>query len=38
MPIWYDYMILDIDYWSELLFPSPGDLLDPGIKPRSPEF
>ena len=23
-------------YWSGLPFPSPGDLLDPGIKPRSP--
>ena len=26
------------EYWSGLLFPSPGDLLDPGIKPRSPAF
>ena len=24
------------DYWSSLPFPSPGDLSDPGIKPRSP--
>ena len=24
------------EYWSELLFPSPGDLPDPGIKSRSP--
>ena len=24
------------EYWSELPFPSPGDLSDPGIKPRSP--
>ena len=24
------------EYWSGLLFPSPGDLTDPGIKPRSP--
>ena len=24
------------EYWSELLFPSPGDLPNPGIKPRSP--
>ena len=24
------------DYWSGLPFPSPGDLPDPGIKPRSP--
>ena len=23
-------------YWSELPFPSPGDLPDPGTKPRSP--
>ena len=23
------------DYWSGLPFPSPGDLPDPGIKPRS---
>ena len=23
------------DYWSGLLFPSPGDLPDPGIKPGS---
>ena len=23
-------------YWSGLPFPSPGDLYDPGIKPRSP--
>ena len=23
-------------YWSELPFPSPGDLLDPGIEPGSP--
>ena len=24
------------EYWSELPFPSPGDLPNPGIKPRSP--
>ena len=24
------------NYWSELPFPSPGDLSDPGIEPRSP--
>ena len=24
------------EYWSRLLFPSPGDLPNPGIKPRSP--
>ena len=23
------------EYWSRLPFPSPGDLPDPGIKPRS---
>ena len=24
------------EYWSELLFPSPGDLPNPEIEPRSP--
>ena len=24
--------------WSGLPFPSPGDLPDPGIEPKSPEF
>ena len=24
------------EYWSELSFPSPGDLSDPGIEPGSP--
>ena len=24
------------EYWSELLFPSPGGLPDPGIEPTSP--
>ena len=24
------------EYWSELSFPLPGDLLDPGIEPMSP--
>jgi len=24
------------EYWSGLPFPSPGDLLDPGIEPTSP--
>ena len=24
------------EYWSEFPFPSPGDLPDPGIEPRSP--
>ena len=26
------------EYWSELPFPSPGNLHDPGIKPRSPAW
>jgi len=26
------------EYWSGLPFPSPGDLPDPGIDPRSPEL
>ena len=26
------------EYWSGLPFPSPGDLPDPGIKPKSPEL
>ena len=26
------------EYWSGLPFPSPGDLPDAGIKPRSPEL
>ena len=26
------------EYWSGFLFPSPGDLPDPGIEPRSPAF
>ena len=25
-------------YWSGLTFPSPGDLPNPGIEPRSPEL
>jgi len=24
------------EYWSGLPFPSPGDIFDPGIKPRPP--
>ena len=28
--------ILQAEYWSGLPFPSPGDLPDPGIEPRSP--
>ena len=30
--------ILRQGYWSGLPFPSPGDLPDPGIEPRSPEL
>ena len=26
------------EYWSELPFPSPEDLPDPGIEPRSPSL
>ena len=26
------------EYWSELPFPSPGDLFDPEIEPGSPTF
>ena len=26
------------EYWSGLPFPSPGDLLNPGIKPKCPAF
>jgi len=26
------------EYWSGLPFPSPGDLPNPGIKHKSPEF
>ena len=26
------------EYWSGLAFPSPGDLPDPGIEPKSPAF
>ena len=26
------------EYWSGLPFPSPGDLPDPGIEPRSPKL
>ena len=28
--------ILQEEYWSELLFPHPGDFPDPEIKPTSP--
>ena len=26
------------EYWSGLLFPSPGDLTDPGIEPTTPSL
>ena len=26
------------EYWSELPFPSPGNLPDPGVEPRSPAY
>ena len=26
------------EYWNGMPFPSPGDLLDPGIKPASPAW
>jgi len=26
------------EYWSGLPFPSPGDIPDPGIEPRSPSL
>ena len=26
------------EYWSGLPFPSPGDLSDPGVEPRSPRL
>ena len=26
------------EYWSELPFPSPGDLPNPGIEPKSPHY
>ena len=28
--------LICLEYWSGLPFPSPGDLPDPGIEPRSP--
>ena len=37
-PVSSSHGILQARYWSELPFPSPGDLPDPGIKPRSPSL
>ena len=31
-----DHEIFQAEYWSGLPFPSPGDLHDPGVEPRSP--
>ena len=28
--------MLQQEYWSGLSFPTPGDLLDPGVEPESP--
>ena len=36
-----DYIVMESsrpEYWSGLPFPSPGDLPNPGIKPRSPTW
>ena len=30
------YWLLQLEYWNGLPLSSPGDLPDPGIKPRSP--
>ena len=36
-PVTVQYMEFSrLEYWSGKPFPSPGDLLNPGIKPRSP--
>ena len=29
------HVALQLEYWSGLPFPSPGDLPDPGLEPRS---
>ena len=36
----YEFSLLTFqaNYWSELLFPSPEDLPDPGIEPQPPTF
>ena len=34
----YDVMFSRQQYWSGLPYPFPGDLADPGIKPRSPAW
>ena len=36
LPGSYVHGIFQARYWSELPFPSPGDLPDPGIEPESP--
>ena len=30
--------LFSLEYWSRLQFPSPEDLLNPGIEPGSPEL
>ena len=35
-PGFYVHGILQAEYWSELLFPTPGDLPNPEIKPTFP--
>ena len=36
LPGFFVHGIFQQEYWSRLPFPSPGDLPDPGIEPRSP--
>ena len=35
-PYYTSMVFIRQEYWSELPFPSPGDLPNPGIKPGSP--
>ena len=35
---YYDVMFSRQEYWSGLPYPFPGDLPDPGIKPKSPAW
>jgi len=34
----WGFLLGEQEYWSGLLCPPPGDLLNPGIKPRSPSL
>ena len=34
----YSPWITGLEYWNGYPFPSPGDLPNPGIKPKSPTF